>query len=307
MSLTSMLKSSDLRAKDFKEHMKTHSPSKDKFTTSTGETPFSTNYPLLVPNELSGTEPALTGIAFDYLARFTIARVTKNNKAAVLDDLVCSYIFMTHPNEPGIDELFCTYENYKDQINDYINGKGPLSNSIIEGCWLFANIELVHRSHYPLHVKDLLRSPSEHIVCCIQSLHQLFIERFITSGLVKEDSIVYYNPNFGSLGREAFGGADADIVIDGTLVDFKTGKKTGYVWQDVAQLYGYYMLYLVSKKEGLKFSLTGCNEIHSLSIYRARFGLFETVKIVDLDKTDIEASIKYFKDNYGHIIEHYKK
>lgn len=105
-------------------------------------------------------------------------------------------------------------------------------------------------------------------------LSDVFQNKVIDSGLVTENSIVVYNPSFGRASKLC-GGADADIYIDGTLYDFKCTKKVGYVWNEVAQILGYYLLDNISKKNNDPDNKLGKYKIDRIAFYRARFGEIE--------------------------------
>lgn len=80
MSLTGLIKTN----KDVKEFFKGIKPDKNKFYTLSGKTPFSKEYTEKVPYNLDVPyNSTLVGMAFDYLARFEIARNIDNNKQSV--------------------------------------------------------------------------------------------------------------------------------------------------------------------------------------------------------------------------------
>jgi len=59
--------------------------------------------------------------------------------------------------------------------------------------------------------------------------------------LLSADAI-FLNPTFGSTGR-ILGGADADLISGGTLIDFKVTKKLSMEAQWLDQLLGYFLLW----------------------------------------------------------------
>ena len=70
------------------------------------------------------------------------------------------------------------------------------------------------------------------------------------------------NPTFDDLSK-IVGGADADLIIDGVLIDIKTKNKLSYNGDDTAQLLGYAAM---AQKVGMTVKKVG--------IYYARFGVF---------------------------------
>jgi len=92
--------------------------------------------------------------------------------------------------------------------------------------------------------------------------------------LAKEQCIL--NPTFGQSSLD-LGGADADFIIDGTLIDIKTTKYLKFTRDHFRQLIGYYLL---NKREN---NING--DIKELGIYFSRFGIFYTFPIPEMNKT----------------------
>jgi hypothetical protein len=72
------------------------------------------------------------------------------------------------------------------------------------------------------------------------------------------------NPTFGDSSKD-IGGADADIIIDDTIIDIKTTKYSKFEKEYFRQLIGYYLL-----------NVRECNKygkINNLGIYFSRYGL----------------------------------
>jgi hypothetical protein len=79
--------------------------------------------------------------------------------------------------------------------------------------------------------------------------------------------ICILNPTFG-YGSSLVGGADADLLIDGNLIDVKTTQKMKVEKRHLDQLVGYYLL---SKIGGMVGDVKG-QEIDKLSVYFSRHG-----------------------------------
>ena len=88
------------------------------------------------------------------------------------------------------------------------------------------------------------------------------------------------------------GGADADIYIDGTLYDFKCTKREGYVWKDVSQILGYYLLDCISKDSKDRENDLDKYEIRRIAFYKARFG---EVEYYDVSRESYSQTIKEFE------------
>ena len=89
MSLSSKLAGKNLEEKELQEILKEILPKKEKFKTVSGKEAFSTNTVDKAPYNLSNKYySSLVGIAFDYLARFTVAHIITENKEKAYLNLV---------------------------------------------------------------------------------------------------------------------------------------------------------------------------------------------------------------------------
>jgi hypothetical protein len=87
--------------------------------------------------------------------------------------------------------------------------------------------------------------------------------------LFKKSRLCALNPTFGAASKLVH--ADADLVVDGCLIDIKNTKYPRLDPRDFYQLIGYYLLYGF---DGIHCSdsKTTRHEINSLAIYFSRFG-----------------------------------
>lgn len=76
----------------------------------------------------------------------------------------------------------------------------------------------------------------------------------------KTDNKCYLNPTFGN-GSSLVGGADADLIIDDTLIDIKTTKNMAFTQDILNQVIGYYALSKIGKIndiDDVKIDKIGC-------------------------------------------------
>ena len=98
------------------------------------------------------------------------------------------------------------------------------------------------------------------------------------------------NPEFGSASI-LVGGADADIIVDGTLIDIKTTKHLKLTQDYYNQLIGYYMLSrLADSIVGGRKDIT----ITHLAVYFSKHGLLHTIPITNII-TDEQRFAKFTK------------
>ncbi|HEY9245715.1 MAG TPA: hypothetical protein VIO11_02605, partial [Candidatus Methanoperedens sp.] len=115
----------------------------------------------------------------------------------------------------------------------------------------------------------------------------------------KARDLCMLNPTFGE-GSKLVGGADADLLIDDTLIDIKTTKSLELSRDTFNQLVGYYILFKVGGIDGAPFKLG----IENLGIYYSRYGelYMFSIKMV-MDEIKLSSFIEWFKkratDEYG--------
>ena len=83
------------------------------------------------------------------------------------------------------------------------------------------------------------------------------------------------NPVFG-YGSRLVGGADADMIIDGTLIDIKTTKDPTFKEDYYYQLVGYYILSLLGRIDTSYWKSRNNAAVHRIGIYFSRHGVLHT-------------------------------
>lgn len=279
MSLTGFLSNKkDKSCLKFQEVIKIVTPSKNDFQAFKSETKaFDTKIALKVKYNLNNNiEAVVVGTAFDYLARFRIAQVVRKNNMKVMENLVAENFFDRFKgrlSRRSYNKLIDEYNYAIENIKRYIELNIPFDKEIIEKTCILAKLEACWRDgKLPNDLKYLFNKPSREVINELIGLIDLFELEFIKK-VVKSNSIVIYNPNFG-LTSYSIGGADADIYIDGTIYDFKTSKNIGYKGKDAQQVIGYYILNEVEKKRhGEMFNNSiGNKMVDKIAIYLARVG-----------------------------------
>lgn len=313
LSLTSMLKGRSDTAKEFQQIIRRALPTKELFQTITDRPAFSRkDYIAYAPYNLKKHYNAsLVGIAFDYLARIIIAQKVELNKEASYEDLTGEYaipilerVLETKPRV--VKKVKKRVEKCKKNFKRVTQNKIHVKEVIVDACFL-AKLEAIARTGIPpldLLEPSFFNKPEDEIVNDLLQICEVFNTTFLP--LVHADSKVYYNPNFG-IASGLVRGADADIIIDGTLYDFKTGKPIGYKWQDIAQVLGYYLLneimHDMSEVDDDKDEKDYPHSIiiSRLAIYRGRYGEIEYVNVNQLDKDLLKEAkqemINYFDEN----------
>lgn len=313
MSLSSLLKGSDPKQKEFQRIVREVIPNKKSFHTFSGKEAFSgTDYEVLVPYNLVKSDNAsIIGTAFDYLARIMLARAVKKNRSESYSNItaesgliVLSRILKEHRSiERKIGKK---YKKAIKRLKAFSNNKRDIKELVLDVCFL-AKLERIFRSGIPpanLLRKSFFDDPDDEVIKDLEQLCDVFQERFMHK--IKPNSDIIYNPDFG-VSSAFVGGADADVIIDGILYDFKTGRKIGYKWQEVAQIVGYFLLNEISlaiNNSDDKYHTDDSYQyldIKRIAFYRARYGEVEYIDINYFNDELIETAkknlVSYFVKN----------
>lgn len=282
MSLTTLIAYKGEFGLEFRDILDLVRPKASQFETQGGLPAFSADYPILVPYRLKREDAAFVGIAFDYLARFIIAKYSK----IPLDH--SSFFFYNafhYIHDPEKKKVIERIKEHFPLIDEFYR-TSEISDKFVAHMFTLAKLEQVARQGYFDEVEDLdliLTKTSLAIVTDIKRLGMVFKKVFIDSNLVRPDSSIIYNPTYGTAVTKALRGIDADIFIDGVLIDLKSTKNFMYNMDDAYQITGYYLFYLIDK--ALKADTELSNEnIERLAFYKARAGQIEYFDVQDFDK-----------------------
>jgi hypothetical protein len=296
MSLKSKITGTTKADKDFKEILQSVKPNSGDYYTLSGKRAFSDDYNLIVPNTLSNQyDASLVGMAFDYLARFRIAQILKIPDAvrgmAALDG------FKRISNHEDILHVF---ESWFNEIVKFIKNKSMPVTGLFEISVHLAKLEQINRAGTKIeniNTDYLLYEPaSQEVIDDIGNLMMLFEKTFMNP-IINKKSKVDFNPHFGV--SSSLVGADADILIDGTLYDFKTTKEKSLKTNDNLQMIGYYLLNEFATYLDIEYDDIG---IERVAFYKARFGEVEYYDVrkhlsyENLKPKLIELA-KYFREN----------
>jgi hypothetical protein len=245
----------------------------------------------------------MVGTAFDYLLRFLIKRQHPSavTREWVAEDslyalgCVQSKVKMKD-GEVYIEERIDTRRNPAGRkcmeilaeargLYEQFLRSGKVTTDLIEAAIRLAQLDNIYRSGYvdpnmgevhPEDVKDLRR-----------------LIRIVDPRLFAVKEYCVLNPTFDE-GSSLVGGADADILIDGMLIEVKTTKELKLKREHLNQLIGYLLLSRISRVDGLPRRYRG-RKIRALGIYYSRFGLLYAIPVTDvIDRKRLPALIKWF-------------
>ncbi len=293
LSLTSLIKGTSEHAKDLQHILRDIIPSKNEFHTLSKHDAFSSTYTTQVPYELTDSYySSVVATAFDYMARLILAQVISTKDESVWIDDASNKglsILLNSVSKKLQRSLTKKYEEGQMIAKEFVTLKGNLSDELLRHSTYLARLEHVFRSGIPPQniEESLLSEEVDEIIKELRMMCDVFERKFITPDVITNESDVVFNPHFSNASR-ACGGADADIFIDGTLYDFKTTKATGYKWQDIAQIFGYYFLNEIAKKTNDSNASLFNKKIERLAFYKARYGEFEIIHLHTMDQEDLK-------------------
>lgn len=238
------------------------------------------------------------GTAFDYLARFTLKHHQKkvNGIAHYEDYYVAKYglIILLENTQIENNNYNSVYELGIEIINKYIDGddSDETINRLLGVSVYFAKLESIFRNGYSIEKeKSLKQKIDKQVEIELKNQIRLFIDAFENKFNIKtKPCTIYYNPSFGKC-SVAVRGADADIIINNTLIDFKSSKYTNNIADDYKQLVGYYLFHKV---------INHPYEIKKICLYFSRYAKFVEYEFTDKDMENIiksKKSMEYFINN----------
>jgi gas vesicle protein len=203
------------------------------------------------------------------------------------DDLESALYTAWDLQDGGMPEVVTQWKEHMDKDGHYIGFRQTVIQQIQDekdnidlskAALKFANWDPYHRAGYYNPDWDKVEQADAEE---LEALYKVWQEKF---PIWYDDDGIQMNPNFGESSR-LVGGADADLIVGTTLIDWKVINKprTG-LKENMAQLLGYAAL---AHLEG--------QTIEHVALYFGRHGQTVTVKIEDLTDiplATIAASIK---------------
>ena len=205
------------------------------------------------------SNPSRMGTALDYAVRFGLqARggyptehpIVARGALGVVDGIA----ELQHHRDMVVAELSGALDDVAE-----VTPSPTLSERAARGCLRLAALDTIFRAR---RVDELLSPPDEVAITELQALHGLIPW---TSLRPQEWGVL--NPRFG-MGSRLMGGADADIAVDGCLIEIKTTVKIAPDLDIVRQLVGYALL---ANRYGIGQGPDGVR-IDTLGIYFSRAG-----------------------------------
>lgn len=220
---------------------------------------------------------ALIGTAFDYVLRFEIERHyddVDSKPWVARSGLNQAHLLTANSEDEDALYLDNVLENAESHHQDYLES-GTMTDDLLAATLDLARLDWVYRSG---RISDDFRQATNGDIADLRQLYEIIPEQEF-SGL---DSVLL-NPTFGSASH-LVSGADADLILDNTLLDIKTVKDPKLKPKYWRQLVGYAILADLAHDE-----LEVMPELFQLGIYFSRHATVwrtSATRIYDHDKYD---------------------
>ncbi|WP_288039239.1 hypothetical protein [Acidiphilium sp.] len=242
---------------------------------------------IMVESKFGQGSSAVIGTAFDYLLRF---KIKKLNHRRVRNDTWLSEAYY---------ERIRAYEEVREAFSEEQFSHALIVKNIIKSArgklkkYLSGDLELEDLCHDALMLTTIdvvMRTGMFHDQ--IGEINEIYIDelkgmiKVIDDNKFRVKKLAILNPDFGDASR-LVGGADADLILDKSLLDIKTSKSLATKRKMFDQLVAYFML---SK-------IQGHYEIENIGIYFARFNELWSISVTELfSGIDINYCISSFAD-----------
>jgi hypothetical protein len=210
------------------------------------------------------------GVAFDYLLRIYLHRL---NAKCVKDFGWVAYGALIHllDSPKAYAQAKGIIEEAEAQKQAFLNS-GIITEDLLASILKLSTLEPIFRAGRGIEYIGRAE-PND-----LYDLRQLI--ELINVGDWTAQQHCWLNPGFNA--AILVGGADADILLDHSLIDIKTTKRLIFRREDINQLIGYYLLHRIAGigDEG------SSPDIHTLSIYFSRFEFLWSINVEDLISED---------------------
>lgn len=214
--------------------------------------------PLLVPS--NAPRPGEIGAAFDYVFRFYLERL--NAQAAARDSWVAvgAIPIVERADKSLATQARRAIREARENLAVFLNAEGPPSDALLTSAIRLARLDTIFRSKSGFEYLDGSITDAQ-----LDELRGMFLHLKADDWCT--DGPCLLNPTFG-VASDAIGGADADAIVGGLLVDVKSTKNLALTLDDWLQIVGYRLLSILDDLIGGAVR----TPTEALGLYFARYG-----------------------------------
>lgn len=227
------------------------------------------------------THYSTVGTAFDYLLRFVIQRLNPHtiDKGYWVAETAVGLLAHDQSLFAKSKKIVASARKH---LTAYLKTR-QMSDALIESALLLGTLDPIFRAgvgHDMIGVVDKAD---------IQDLNNLLSA--VDEKVFTTTKLCLINPTFGAA-SVLVGGADADLVINDTIIDIKTTKKLALDRSALDQVLGYYVLHHIGGVGELNPKPT----ITKVAIYYARYGYLHVIPLSELiDSTTFPKFVQWFQ------------
>ena len=253
MSLTSFLEdNADVRA---------------RFLSQFAKPEFRVKAPLLAPHRTE--DYWLAGTAFDYLLRFYVQKLNRGARTRPWVAETALEILRASSDAATCKAATTLFGQAKERHSHFLrSSQRRPSRELIESSVYLAYLDAISRAGKV--DPRIFKRARKALVDDLERLLALVQPRFF-----RAEKRCFLNPTFG-VASCLVDGADADLIVDDTLIDVKTSKHLEFDRVIFNQVIGYYVLSCIGGVSDWPRA-----KIKYLAVYYARYGLLHRVPITD--------------------------
>ena len=226
---------------------------------------------LVLPDRREGFPWSTVGTAVDFRLRFCLSGSFESARVAAAGARRLAQHWLLSDDIPrAFSELAVRFKELMLRDTDWSRSSTKQTSSYLaQYCYVLALYEQCYRANFTdewqivrlganATLEELIATAPESVFADIASMAELF---FTNQQEMLAATSVVLNPNFG-MSSAQLGGADADLILDGRLIDVKTKTNASVDVVDLWQLLGY--------------AFSDCNDeyrIREVGIYFSRHGL----------------------------------
>jgi len=258
---------------------------KEKFLQEFPSPAVQLNKQIIVPN--LSNRYALIGTAADYAIRFYIQHLNPNAETAPWVAKQAEMILMNSKEIPA-KYPFDIIPNANKRLKNYLTKRelNDMPDTLLRSAVELATLDTIYRSGRGFEYVGIVHDDD------IKELRGVISN--LNPETFKASKLCLLNPTFGE-GSKLMGGADADMVIDDTLIDIKTVKHLIMKREYLNQLIGYYILSRIGSVGELDPKI----EIKKVAIYFSRHSCLLSLNVSDIGSEEKFQEVTEWVKNFS--------
>lgn len=177
------------------------------------------------------------------------------------------------------DIIFVAKTNYSEYLES-----GVMNDELIRSAILLAQLDFIFRAGI---IDESIGVIDDGDVADLRKLISI-----VNPDSFRAKGLCLLNPTFGEASK-LIGGADADLIIDNTMIDIKTTSRLEFKREHFNEIIGYYTLFKLGGIHDAPFD----PKIENLGIYYSRYGELYTFSITDaIPLHKFPSFIEWFKE-----------